>query len=57
MEDKTDVYRKVCNSDWIGTLYNKDFRSSVFDILYDLYGKNGINHEYCCMLKLRIILV
>ncbi|TGZ53696.1 Thyroid adenoma-associated protein [Temnothorax longispinosus] len=39
------MYRKVCDNGWIGSL-SKDFRSSVFDILYELFKKN-IDVEHC----------
>ncbi|XP_025991728.1 thyroid adenoma-associated protein isoform X2 [Solenopsis invicta] len=40
-----DVYRKVCDNNWIGSLC-KDFRLSVFDILHELFEKN-INIGHC----------
>ncbi|EFN66762.1 Thyroid adenoma-associated protein [Camponotus floridanus] len=46
MEDVEDIYRKVCDSSWIGSLC-KDFRSSVFDILYDLFNKDNIDSKHC----------
>lgn len=52
MEHIKDIYRKVCDSSWIGSLC-KDFRSSVFDILYELFEKN-IDVEHCRMYKSRI---
>lgn len=47
MEYKEDVYRKVCDSEWIGSLC-EDLRSSVFDILHELFGeKEHSNAEQC----------
>ncbi|XP_029175786.1 thyroid adenoma-associated protein isoform X2 [Nylanderia fulva] len=46
MEYEEDIYRKVCDSDWIGSL-SEDLRSSIFDILYDLFNKDNINSEHC----------
>ncbi|KAL6425099.1 hypothetical protein ACFW04_009413 [Cataglyphis niger] len=46
MEHIEDIYRKVCDSSWIGSLH-KDLRSSVFEILYDLFIKDNINFEHC----------
>nr|XP_012233310.1 PREDICTED: thyroid adenoma-associated protein isoform X1 [Linepithema humile] len=45
IEYKESVYRKVCDSSWIGSL-SEDFRSSVFDILYDLFT-NDIDLDHC----------
>lgn len=53
MENVEDIYRKVCDSDWIGSLC-KDLRSSVFDILYDLFNKDNINSEHCRKFELSI---
>lgn len=46
MEHVEDIYRRVCDSDWIGSLH-EDFRSSVFNILYDLFNKDNIDSEHC----------
>ncbi|XP_070171191.1 tRNA (32-2'-O)-methyltransferase regulator THADA isoform X2 [Polyergus mexicanus] len=46
MEHIEDIYRKVCDSSWIGSLH-KDLRSSVFEILYDLFIKDNIDSEHC----------
>ncbi|XP_032686483.1 thyroid adenoma-associated protein homolog [Odontomachus brunneus] len=45
-EYKKDIYRKVCESNWISSLC-KDFRPSVFDILFDLFDADNINAEQC----------
>jgi len=52
MEHIEDVYRKVCDNSWIDLL-NKDFRLSVFDILYKLFEKD-IDPEHCRMCESRI---
>lgn len=52
MEHIEDVYRKVCDNNWIGSLC-KDFRLSVFDILYELFEKD-IDTEHCRMCESRI---
>jgi len=52
MEHIEDVYRKVCDNSWIDLL-NKDFRLSVFDILYKLFEKD-IDAEHCRMCESRI---
>lgn len=46
MEYGEDVYRKVCDSGWIGSLC-KDLRSSVFEILYDLFDKDDVDAGHC----------
>lgn len=46
MEHIEDIYRKVCDSSWIGSLH-KDLRLSVFEILYDLFIKDNIDSEHC----------
>lgn len=56
MEDVEDIYRKVCDSSWIGSL-GKDLRSSVFDILYDLFNKDNIDFKYCRKFELIIITI
>ncbi|KYQ58279.1 Thyroid adenoma-associated protein [Trachymyrmex zeteki] len=45
MEHIEDIYRKICDNRWIGLL-DKDFRLSVFDILYELFKKD-IDMEHC----------
>ncbi|XP_012534366.2 thyroid adenoma-associated protein isoform X2 [Monomorium pharaonis] len=45
MKYTENVYRKVCDSSWIGSLC-EDFRLSVFDILYELFEKD-IDIEHC----------
>jgi len=53
---KERVYSGVCNNfDWIDSVSDPDSRSSFFDILYDLFEKNDVDPEHCCMLKLIII--
>lgn len=47
MEHIEDIYRKICDNRWIGLL-DKDFRLSVFDILYELFKKD-IDMEHCRM--------
>ena len=47
MEHIEGIYRKICDNRWIGLL-DKDFRLSVFDILYELFEKD-IDLEYCRM--------
>lgn len=56
MENVEDIYRKVCDSGWIGSLC-KDLRSSVFDILYDLFNKDNINSEHCRKFELSIAII
>jgi len=55
MKYKENVYRKVCDSGWIGSLC-KDFISSVFDILYDLFT-DDIDLDHCRKFVLRIVTV
>lgn len=52
MEHIKDIYRKVCDSSWISSLY-RDFRLSVFDILYELFERD-IDVVHCRMYELRI---
>lgn len=53
MEDIEDISRKICDSNWIGSLC-KDLRSSVFDILYDLFNKDNIDSKHCRRFELII---
>ncbi|XP_020280401.1 thyroid adenoma-associated protein homolog isoform X2 [Pseudomyrmex gracilis] len=46
MEHEEDIYRKVCDSNWIGSI-SEDIRSSVFNVLYDLFPKDDIDSEHC----------
>lgn len=50
MQYKKDIYRKVCDSGWIGSSC-KDFKLSVFDMLYDLFKRDDIDIEHCRMFK------
>jgi len=55
MKHKERVYNGVCNNfDWIDSV-SEDSRSSFFDILYDLFEKNNVDPEHCCMFKFIII--
>lgn len=55
MEHIEDIYRKVCDNSWIGSLC-KNFRSSVFDILYELFEKDIDAEKHCSMCESKISL-
>lgn len=53
MEHEEDIYRKVCDSNWIGSI-SEDIRSSVFNVLYDLFPKDNIDSKHYRTFKSQI---